>query len=86
MIVADYNGEVRRQATTVAVIEIISTIASKNLSDKPIKKIIIIDSSGNSQTKAHSLDELPVTTIQQKIFYYELFQRTGNESQCLFRL
>ncbi len=47
---------------------------------------MIIDSSGNSQTKAHSLDELPITTIPQKIFYYELFQRTGNEShmeRCL---
>src|SRR5688572_8337092 len=75
-------GEVRRKATTVEKIEIIAAIGRKKLSASALRRFMIIQSSTNGQTKAHTLDEIPVTiyhTSKDK-FYYELFERTGNES------
>jgi DNA polymerase (family 10) len=75
-------GEVRRQTTTVAGIEIITAIESKTFNAKSLRRFMIIQSSTKEETKAHSLDEIPITiyhTSKTK-FYHELFLRTGNES------
>lgn len=74
-------GEVRRQSTTVGEIEIIAAIDHKKLNDKALRRFMIIQSSSENETKAHTLDEIPVTiyhTTKEK-FHYELFERTGNE-------
>src|SRR5205085_2527290 len=75
-------GEVRRQATTVARIEIIAALPSKKLNDRAFRKSMVIQSSDKEQTNGHTLDEIPVTIYHttEEHFYYELFQRTGNGS------
>ena len=75
-------GEVRRQTLTVERIEIIAAISAKNFNTTAMRKIMVIKSSGKEQTKAHTLDEIPVTiyhTTKTK-FYYEQFLKTGNEN------
>jgi DNA polymerase (family 10) len=73
-------GRIRRQSLTVECIEIIAAIPAKNFIDKALRKFIIIQSSSQKQTKAHALDEIPVTIYHtsKDNFYYELFLRTGN--------
>ena len=74
-------GEVRRQSTTVAGIEIIMALPSKKLKEKNVRRFIIINSYGSKETKGHTLDEIPVTfyhTTKDR-FYLELFQHTGNK-------
>jgi DNA polymerase (family 10) len=75
-------GEIRRQATTVSCIEIITAITSKELQKQSLRKLITIQSFGYKQTKAHTLDEIPVVIYHtsKKQFYYELFKHTGNEN------
>src|SRR5215216_1817298 len=75
-------GEVRRQTNTVAGIEIIAAVPPKNLSDRALRRFMIIQSSVKDQTQGHTLDEIPVTIYHttKNRFYYELFLRTGNES------
>jgi DNA polymerase (family X) len=74
-------GEVRRMSTTVAVIEIIIAAPSKQLVSSALRKIIAIDSASDEQTKAHTLDEIPVTIYHttEKVYYSELFRRTGSD-------
>lgn len=74
-------GEVRRQTTTVAGIEIIAAIDFKTFNSQTVRRFIVIQSSSKEQTKAHTLEEIPVTiyhTNKQK-FYQQLFLRTGSE-------
>jgi DNA polymerase (family 10) len=74
-------GEVRRQSTTVAKIEIITTISPKELKDNILRKYLVIQSSNKEQTKGHTPDEIPVIIYHttKNRFYDELFKRTGNE-------
>ena len=74
-------GEVRRQTTTVPGIEILVAIDFKKFKAKDLRRFMVIQSSHNGLTKAHTLDEIPVTiyhTTNEK-FHHELFVRTGNE-------
>jgi len=75
-------GEVRRKNTTVACIEIITTVSSKDLNNSAVHKLVIIQTSQKQQTKAHTLEEIPVTIYHTtaELFYYDLFIRTGNEN------
>jgi DNA polymerase (family 10) len=47
--------------------------------------LLIINSSENGETKAHTLSEIPVTIYHstKTSFYQDLFQRTGNESHVI---
>ena len=74
-------GEIRRQSLTVGSIEIVAAITPKKLADKEIKRFLLIQSSSASETKAHTLDEIPVIIyhVPQADFYEQLFKRTGNE-------
>ena len=74
-------GEVRRQTTTVEQIEIIAAIDSKKFKGKDLRRFMVLQSSGKMQTKAHTLDEIPITvyhTSKEK-FHLELFERTGSK-------
>ncbi|MBV9962008.1 MAG: DNA polymerase/3'-5' exonuclease PolX [Parafilimonas sp.] len=73
-------GEIRRQSTTVERLEIIAAIRSERFKDKALRKFIPIHMSGVAETKAQTLDEVPVTIYHttKAGFYYELFKRTGN--------
>ena len=75
-------GEVRRQATTVAGIEIVTAVDSKALTPNKVRGLMTIQSSGKEETKGHTLDEIPVTIYHtdKERFYNELFTRTGNEA------
>jgi len=74
-------GEIRRQSLTVAGIEIIAAATAKKLTDKEIKRFLLVESSSALETKAHTLDEIPVTIYHVGVaeFYEQLFRRTGNE-------
>lgn len=74
-------GEVRRQTNTVDSIEIIAAMTAKKFNDKAIRKFLIVQSHTNTQTHAHTLDEIPVLIYHttKDRFHYELFLRTGNE-------
>jgi DNA polymerase (family 10) len=74
-------GAIRRQTTTVDKIEIITTIAQKEFSSKALRKLLIIKSSSNDQTIAHTFDEFPVIIYHthKENFYLHLFERTGTE-------
>ncbi len=76
------GGEVRRQTLTIECIEIIAALSAKNFDTKAVRRIMVINSSNKEETKAHTLDEIPVViyhTTKTK-FYYELFLKTGNEN------
>ena len=73
--------EVRRQSTTVVCIEIVAAISAINLKENTLRKYLIIQSSNKEQTRGHTPDEIPVVIYHttKNRFYYELFNRTGNE-------
>ncbi|MGZ5134502.1 MAG: helix-hairpin-helix domain-containing protein [Flavitalea sp.] len=74
-------GEVRRQTTTVEQIEIIAAIDSKKFKGKDLRRFMVLQSSGKTQTNAQTLDEIPITvyhTSKEK-FHLELFERTGSK-------
>jgi DNA polymerase (family 10) len=75
-------GEVRREATTVEAIEILAAITAKKIGAKSLKKIVTLSSSTVKMSKGFSLDEVPVIIYHcsQKIFFIELFTRTGNDA------
>jgi DNA polymerase (family 10) len=74
-------GDVRRQSTTVESIEIITDIPAKNFNDKSLRRVLMIESSNKSESKGHTLDEIPVRIYHVKDqFAFQLFKRTGNES------
>ncbi len=73
-------GEVRRQATTVSSIEIITALPAGLFSAKALNKLIIITQQDKEKTTGHTIDEIPVIiyhTTDAK-FYYDLFVHTGN--------
>jgi len=75
-------GEIRRQSLTIASIEIIAAGIAHKIKTPLLRKLLLIESSTKELTKAHTIDEFPVTiyhTTKEK-FYYELFVRTGNEA------
>jgi DNA polymerase (family 10) len=75
-------GEVRRQTLTVERIEIIAAIPAKDFDTKAVHKMMVVNSSNNEETQAHTFDEIPVViyhTTKTK-FYYQLFLKTGNEN------
>src|SRR5688572_14020667 len=53
-------GEVRRQATTVGCIEIITALPSTNFTSKALQRLIVIQSSTDEETRGHTHDEIPV--------------------------
>lgn len=75
-------GEVRRQATTVTGIEIIAAVDSKEFNgNKALRRLMVVQSSANAETKAHTLNELPITiyhTTRAK-YHHQLFVRTGSD-------
>ncbi|MES2703659.1 MAG: helix-hairpin-helix domain-containing protein [Bacteroidota bacterium] len=73
-------GDVRRQATTVAEIELITTLLPKALKAAAIKKVMTIAGTVDDVTRGHTLDEMPVSIYHcgEKDFYRQLFERTGN--------
>jgi DNA polymerase (family X) len=72
-------GDIRRQSTTVDRIEIVTTLTEKQLSGKPLKKLLIIQSSADKETTAHTYDEFPVRIyhVTRETFFLQLFERTG---------
>jgi len=74
-------GEVRRQTTTVAGIEIITDLPQTKLNDKSLRKNLIIQSLRKGETNGHTLDEIPVRIYHVKDqFAFALFKHTGNEA------
>ena len=75
-------GEVRRQATTVGCIEIITALESTKFNLKALQRLLVIESSTNEETRGHTLDEIPVRIYHssKEDFYKQLFIRTGNDS------
>ena len=74
-------GEVRRQTTTVASIEILAAVEAKKFVVKEIRRFLMIQSSTSTETRAHTLDEVPVIIYHTSTanFYSDLFSKTGNE-------
>ena len=74
-------GEVRRQSTTVACIEIIAAINSDEWSKRMARRLMIIKSFTKEKTEGHTTDEIPVIIYHttRSNFYYDLFTRTGVE-------
>ena len=75
-------GDVRREATTVSGIDIVSTLEPKKLREKMIRKFLSIHSTDGGQSKGNTLDEIPVNIFHtsRNKFNYELFLRTGNDN------
>ena len=75
-------GEVRRQATTVGCIEIITALESTKFNSKALQRFLVIQSSTNEETRGHTLDEIPVRIYHtnKHDFHHQLFIRTGNEN------
>lgn len=74
-------GLIRRQSTTLGKIEIVTTITEKQLAAKALKKILIIQSSSDKRTTAHTFDEFPLLVyhVEKENFYHRLFELTGSE-------
>src|SRR5688572_9161728 len=49
-------GEIRRQSTTVGCIELITAVEAEAFTAKALQKFLVIQSSTNEETKAHTLD------------------------------
>ncbi|MBV9988124.1 MAG: DNA polymerase/3'-5' exonuclease PolX, partial [Chitinophagaceae bacterium] len=75
-------GEIRRKALTVGEFELVMAIPQKKFAAASLRRVLNVSSSSPQITKAHTLDELPVTIYHtsSKNFYWELFNRTGNEA------
>ncbi len=75
-------GEVRRQATTVSGIEIITAAPAEKFNGKAVSKLIIITQKDKEITIGHTIDEIPVIIYHTtaKTFYYDWFVRTGNDA------
>jgi DNA polymerase (family 10) len=75
-------GEIRRQYLTVAAIEILAADVAGKMNLPLLRKYLVIESTDKQQTRAHTLDEIPVIIyhVTKANFYYELFYKTGNEA------
>jgi DNA polymerase (family 10) len=76
------TGATRRTTNTVSSIEIIAAIPQKLFTKSAVRKFLIIQPSRDGTTKAHTLDEIPVTIYHsgKRDFYFNLFKTTGNDS------
>jgi DNA polymerase (family X) len=76
------SGEVRRQATTVGCIELITSIPSTELTAKELQRFLVIQSSTNEETTGHTLDEIPVKIFHtnKHDYQWQLFVHTGSEA------
>ena len=76
------TGAVRRNTNTVSSVEIIADVSQKKFIGARLQKLLVIQSSTADKTKAHTLDEIPVTIYHSSKdrFYYDLLRTTGNES------
>lgn len=74
-------GEVRRQTLTVPGIEIIAAVDSKEFNAKALRRFMVIQSSANTETRAHTLNEIPITIYHttRERYYHQLFIRTGSD-------
>jgi len=74
--------EIRRQATTVDTIEIISAVSQTKLRAAPLRQHLIIQSSTKAITRGYTLDEVPLTIIHMSRdkFYSGLFELTDNKA------
>lgn len=72
-------GDIRRQTTTVARIEVLSGAAS---SGDRLKKLMNVSAQTEAETAGHTHDEIPVTIYHtaSSDFYRELFLRTGSSA------
>jgi DNA polymerase (family 10) len=75
----DLCGSVRRQATTIDAIEIITTVPAKQFSARPLRKLFVIQSSDNGKTTGHTFDEFPVIIYHsdKEKYCMQLFELTG---------
>src|SRR5438045_2188618 len=74
-------GDVRRQTTTVAGIEIITDLPQQKFNDKLLRKNLIIQSVRKGETNGHTIEEIPVRIYHvQDQFHLALFRRTGSEA------
>jgi DNA polymerase (family 10) len=75
-------GEARRKNLTVSEFELLIAVPQKKFLAASLRRVLNITSTTAHISKAHTLDELPVTIYHTtpKNFYWELFQRTGNEA------
>jgi DNA polymerase (family X) len=75
-------GEIRRQYLTVAAIEVLAADVAGKMNLPLLRKYLVIESTDKQQTRAHTLDEIPVIIyhVTKAKFYYELFNKTGNEA------
>jgi DNA polymerase (family 10) len=73
-------GEVRRQSTTVAGIEMVAALDAKAFKANELRRFMTVQSSSSEETKGHTLDEIPITIYhsRKENFYRDLFVRTGN--------
>jgi DNA polymerase (family 10) len=72
-------GDIRRQATTVARIEVLAAAPAAIFSSRTFKKLLTIGEQTDEVTTGHTLDEIPVTIYHCSTasFYRQLFERTG---------
>jgi DNA polymerase (family 10) len=75
-------GEVRRQATTVASIEILAAFPSAKLKTAGVKKIMTLSQQADDLTTGNTLDELPLTIYHcsESDYYRQLFEKTGSDA------
>ena len=72
-------GDIRRQTTTVAQIEVLAAVP---LSEDRLKKVMNVGKQSETETTGHTHDEIPVTIYHTTAanFSRELFVRTGSEA------
>jgi len=73
-------GEVRRRATTVSRIEIITLPFPRSVKAAGLKKILHIATRNGNITEGYTPEEIPVTIYHAtaETFIWQLFERTGN--------
>lgn len=73
-------GSVRRQATTVECIEIVTTIPSGKFTAAAMKRLLLVGKKDDHITRAHTPDEIPVVIYHttKRNYAHELFVRTGS--------
>jgi DNA polymerase (family X) len=75
-------GEIRRQTTTVAAIEIIIAVSSNKFSTPAVKRLMVVQTTNSATTRGHTFDEIPLVIYHtsREEFSDQLFIKTGSES------
>ena len=75
-------GEIRRQSTTVPGIDLVVAIPPAKLTTTSMRRILHISSSVDGETRAHTLDEIPVRIFHTTTndFHRALFHHTGADA------